>query len=256
MIISDDHRLAFVHIPKCAGVSVKQPLRQIDSTAGFYSRIADHPELGRIHYAHIVLRDLARYFPEDFRKVADYRTFAVVRDPVPRFLSALSQRMREFKQIAQSQITAERIELEAEAVIRLLEREPDRLGLELVHFNRQIDYVDLDGRRYIDDLFAIEKIGALTRYVAERTGIDVTEERKNRSTELRFARLRPIVRALRRPYAAAIPYRWRAAMRARLVAAGVYRDVDKQALLPRGGRIEGFVRAYYAADFELHAANR
>jgi hypothetical protein len=256
MIISDDHRLAFLHVPKCAGVSVRQPLGQIDSTAGFYSRIGDHPDLGRIHFAHIVLRDLAGHFPEDFGKVRDYRSFAVVRDPILRFVSALSQRLREFKHAAQSEITAKRIEEEASDVIRQLDKGPDRLCLELVHFNRQIDYIDLDGVRIVDDVFAIERMAELMRYISERTGIAIGESRENRSTELRAGGLRPLVRALRRPYAAVVPYALRHRIRSGLLAAGVYGDVNKETLLPAGGRIEGFIRTYYAADFELHAASR
>ncbi len=83
--------------------------------------------------------------------------FAVVRDPRARFLSAIFQRLREFKKAAQSEITADRVETEAAEVIAMLERTPERLDLEYVHFNRQVDYLDHDGERLVDEIFAIER---------------------------------------------------------------------------------------------------
>lgn len=255
MIISDNHRFAFVHIPKCAGVSVKRPLRAIDTTQGYFSRIGEHAEMGRIHLAHITLRDLAQHFPDETAKLHDYRAFAVVRDPSERFLSALFQRLREFRHFNQSEITRGRIEQEAAEVIRYLESAPERLDLEHVHFNRQSDYVFHGGKRVVDDIFPIERMADIIAYVADRTGIAVEEERRNRSTEVRFAAVRPLVRLLRRPYAALVPYALRNRVRTRLVGAGIYGDVDTRKMIRAGGYIDGFVRSYYAEDFELHAAS-
>ena len=255
MIISDHHRFAFVHIPKCAGVSVKHPLRAIDTTAGYFDRIGEHDAMGRIHFAHITLRDLAEHFPGEAAKLRDYRAFAVVRDPTQRFLSALFQRLREFRQLNQSDITRDRIEQEAADVIRYLESDPVRLDLEHVHFNRQSDYVFQAGERIVDDIFPIERMADIVAYVADRTGISVEEERRNRSTEVRFAVVRPLVRLLRRPYAALVPYALRNHLRNRLVSAGIYGDVNKGAMLPAGGYVDGFVRSYYKQDFALHAAS-
>lgn len=256
MILSDDHRLAFIHIPKCAGVSVKQPLRAIDSTGGRFSRIGDHPALGRIHYAHIVLRDLAEHFPEEWEKLRAYQSFAVVRDPTERFVSAMFQRLREFKGANQSDITPERIEQEAGAVIRYLETAPGRLDLEHVHFNRQADYLQIGEKRVVEHIFAIENMGAILSFIERSTGIRVEEERKNRSTEVRFSSLKPIIRMLRAPYAGIVPYAARNRIRSQLIRAGLYADAAKRPLVKPGGRLEGFIRSYYAQDFELHAAHR
>jgi hypothetical protein len=256
MIISDEHRLAFIHIPKCAGVSVKQPLRTIDSTHGNFSRIGDHPVLGRIHYAHILLRDLADHFPEEWTKLRDYRSFAVVRDPTERFTSAMFQRLREFKGLNQSDITPQRFEAEADEVMRHLENTPERLGLEYVHFNRQTDFLFLDGKRIVETLFPIENMAAITAYIARETGVAVQEERKNRSTEIRLGSLKPVARLLRRPYAALVPYAARNKLRQKMVNAGLYTDAKRRPLVRAGSSIEGFIRSYYAEDLKIHAACR
>ncbi len=255
MIISDDHRLVFVHIPKCAGVSVKAPLRIIDSSAGAFSRIGDHAALGRIHYAHIVLRDLADHFPQEWDKLRAYNSFAVVRDPAERFVSAMFQRLREFKGMAQSTITPALIEEEADEVIRALEATPDRLPLELVHFNRQADYLFLDGAQVVRRIFPIEHMDAIIAHIARETGIKVSEEKKNRSTEFRFGAVRPIIRTLRKPYAALVPYAARNHLRAKMSKAGLYTDAKKPAMLRPDGRVEGFIRAFYAEDSDIHAAS-
>lgn len=255
MIISDDHRLVFVHIPKCAGVSVKAPLRAIDSTDGAFSRIGDHPALGRIHYAHLVLRDMAAHFPAEWEKLKDYNSFAVVRDPADRFVSAMFQRLREFKGLAQSAITPALIEEEASEVIRTLERTPERLDLQYVHFNRQTDYLFYDGEQMVQHIFPIEHMPAIIAFIAQSTGITVAEEKKNRSTEFRFATIKPLIRLIRAPYAALVPYAVRNRLRSKMTQAGLYADAKKPAMLRPGGRVEGFVRAYYAEDTKTHAAS-
>lgn len=251
MIISDDHKLVFVHIPKCAGVSVKQPMRAIDSTQGYFSRIGDHPQMGRIHFAHIVLADMAEHFPEEWAKLRTYQSFAVIRDPAERFLSAMFQRLREFRGYAQSAITADIIEQESAEVIRYLESAPTRLDLEHVHFNRQVDYLFLKGEQIVEHVFPIEHMPALIDFIASRTGIRIEEARENRSTEFRF---KPLVRMLRRPYAALVPYVARNRMRSHMMNAGLYTDAKKPAMVRAGGRLDGFIRSYYAEDCAFHAA--
>ena len=88
MIIDDEHRVAFVHIPKCGGTSVRNQLAAIDSCKGeFYGR-RPHERLGLLDYCHIPLQTLAREFPTAYEKVGAYQSFAIVREPHARFASA------------------------------------------------------------------------------------------------------------------------------------------------------------------------
>lgn len=255
MIISDEHRFAFVHVPKCAGTSVKSALRAIDSTAGRFERIADHPAMGMTHCAHIPLRDLAAFFPSDFRKVRDYRSLALVREPTERFVSAIFQQLREFKHYPQSGITGEVVAAEAEAVMRYLAADPARLDLEHVHFNRQTDFIELEGQRIVKRILSIERMADAVSFIAESTGVSVGGEHENRTTELRFRALRPVQRLLRRPYAL-VPQARRQRIRDGFTRAGLYRGVAKQQFVRRGGVLEGFLHDYYARDFALYAESR
>ena len=73
--------------------------------------------------------------------------------------------------------------------------------------------------------------------------------------EFRFDAVKPLIRALRKPYAALVPYAARNRLRSKMTNAGLYTDAKKPAILRPGGRVESFIRAYYAEDSRLHAAS-
>ncbi|WP_293882175.1 sulfotransferase family 2 domain-containing protein [Sphingomonas sp.] len=254
MIISDQHRFAFVHIPKCAGTSVRKALRPIDETIGTFDHIAEHPQMGLIHYSHITLPDLALFFPDHFNKVQSFRSLAIVRDPVDRFFSAIFQRLREFKKFDQSQITAPIISQEAAQVIQHLQASRERLDLEYVHFNRQSDYVFNAGERIVDQVIALDRLDDAARYIETCTGIRLAPQgRENRTADLRFQSLKPIVRALRAPYVALVPHAKRERLRRGLIRVGIYGDVEKQQFVKPGSTLDTFLHDYYRQDFELVA---
>jgi len=251
MVIDDKHHLVFVHIPKCAGTSVRRALRPLDCSNGAFAELADHPQMGRIHLAHLSLADLAAFFPDAFAKVRDYTAFAIMRDPADRFLSAIFQRLREFGGVAQSDFTAAMIRDEAISVRRQLEA-PQRLAAELVHFTRQCDFVEHSGQRLVPHIFSVRQMTEVSRFVFEHTGIEIGREKHNRTTVVRMGALRPLQRALRRPYARHVTAERRQAVREWMMRAGFYKDLPKQsfALDPA---TDAFVRAYYERDFTLLA---
>ncbi len=252
MIISDDHRFVFVHVPKCAGTSLRHALRAIDSSGGAFRAIGEHPEMGSVHFAHLPLADVARYFPQAFEKVCDYRSMAIVRDPLDRFFSAIFQRLREFGGTGQSAITPEMIEREAAAIIRHLESRPARLDAEHVHFNRQADFIEFDGRQIVRQVFPLERLADAVRWIAQTTGVEIGEERRNRTTEFSISSLRPIQRLLRAPYARLIPAERRTKIREQMARAGFYRDIPKQRFVSPGGVAEQFIRHHYSRDFAIY----
>src|ERR1700756_1678559 len=96
MIINDPHEVVFVHVPKCGGTSIRLQLAEMDSYKGAFQYKGEHPDLGKIHYAHIPLQFLSAAFPDAFDKVSRYKSFALLRDPFDRFASATFQRLEEF----------------------------------------------------------------------------------------------------------------------------------------------------------------
>ncbi len=257
MIVSDQHKFAFVHIPKCAGTSVRKALRPIDETIGKFDQIAHHPEMGMIHYGHITLPDLEAHFPDYYAKLCRFRSVAIVRDPQDRFFSAVFQRLREFKGYQQSQITSSVVDSEARALVVHLEATTERLDLQHVHFNRQSDYVWNDNVRVVGRVFALHRLHDAAKYIEECTGVQlIAEDRENRTAELRFSALKPLAKTLRGPYAALVPLALRDRVRARLTRAGLYGDVEKSQFAKSGSYLSGFLKDYYQQDFELFAAAR
>lgn len=252
MIISDDHRFVFVHVPKCAGTSFRRALRTIDTSDGEFWRIGEHPEMGKVHFAHLTLSDLTQYFPVTFARVCDYQSMAIVRDPRDRFFSAIFQRLREFRGQGQSAITPAMVEAEAEAIQRYLESGPERLDLEHVHFNRQCDFIELDGRRIVRQVFTLDRMEDAASYVARITGVKIGGERRNRTTEMRFRALKPLQRMLRTPYSLLVSAKLRTDIREKMTRAGFYEDVSKQEYIQPGNMIDGFILDYYARDFLLY----
>lgn len=88
------HRnIYFAHVPKCGGTSIEYALAAADVELGFIDESLWR-EKSRLWYKsspqHITERDLSRLLPPSMR---DYE-FAIVRDPVARFISAFNHNRR------------------------------------------------------------------------------------------------------------------------------------------------------------------
>ena len=79
MIVSDEHRFVFIHIPKCAGGSVRSVLRELDSTGGRFSETYEmHRMIGKVDMTHIPLNVLRENYPDVYKKIEDYYFFEFV----------------------------------------------------------------------------------------------------------------------------------------------------------------------------------
>ncbi|RUO76951.1 sulfotransferase family 2 domain-containing protein [Idiomarina seosinensis] len=174
MIINHSHRFAFIHIPKCAGTSVRKVLQEFDDLDGRHtSRVDIHPKLGNLDYVHIPLFILKEFFPAEFTQVESYWSFAVVRDPFKRFGSSVSQRLKMYSNKPIHKCEEKDIKAAIHESIDFLKRtESDKelLPPEFIHFQRQIDFIELDGKRVIDTLFTVDNIGVLLKEFEQRIG--------------------------------------------------------------------------------------
>jgi hypothetical protein len=180
MIIDDKHRVIFQHIPKCGGTSVREQLKEVDSYDGqFYGRVT-HETLGSIDLAHLPLHYFRTCYPDQFAKFATYESFAIVRDPYARFVSATFERLAVFRGIRQTAATPSLAMGEAEASIAWL-RERDRFcDAGYIHFARQTDFISLDGRAIIGNLHTLEDMAGLGEGLSRLTGLNFDPEtRKN-----------------------------------------------------------------------------
>lgn len=174
MIISDKYRFVFIHIPKCAGTAVRKPLQSFDSCKRrFTGRVDDHAVLGRLDYVHIPLFALSEHFPTEFKAVRDYWSFAVMRDPFARFASSVSQRLNMYSDQPIHKRSLEEVRSVVDECIEHLSRQPRNQNLlspEYIHFQKQVDFIRVDGLRIIDTLYTVDAIGDLIGDVSRCVG--------------------------------------------------------------------------------------
>jgi len=263
MIISNTHRFAFVHVPKCAGTTVRHPLQAFDDCNGAHTgRVGDHPVLGNLDYVHIPLFTLRDHFKEEFRAVTDYWSFVVVRDPFARFASSVSQRLKRYsaKPIHRSNL-GDITKVIAES-IDYLSRQPrcnHRLPPEYIHFQKQIDYIELDGEQIVNSLYTVDDVDKLLEEVGQRVGRSLgqssqaggAQPRANQSIVFRNDFLRWVIETAR-PLSNQV---------SRLLPEGAKQRVRDQIYIPRDQRmkdlfaadyVQDFIRDYYAEDIALY----
>lgn len=181
MIINDAYKFAFIHIPKCAGTSARQFLQRFDETGGqFTSRVDLHPDLGSINYVHIPLFVLRQYFSKEYKKLCEYSTFALLRDPFARFPSSMAQHLKDYSTGGIYDLSQEKVLEKVEQVVVCLEKHASPQTLlpkEYIHFQRQIDYVQ-DGDRYIvDNIFNCGQLSSMLMEICGIAGLDIRTER-------------------------------------------------------------------------------
>lgn len=262
MIINDQHQLAFIHIPKCAGTSVRKSLQPFDSRYGmFTNRVDNHPDLGQLDYVHIPVYTLSEYFPEEFAAVRDYWSFAVMRDPLVRFASSVSQRMKMYSDQPIQKRSLREIRTVIDESIDYLSRKPRGRHLlppEYIHFQKQADYIELDGVRILDRIYTVNQIDALMADVEQRVGQSQVESntaggvtQANRTVVFRNEFLRRVIetaRPITDRLGKVLPESTK-----QMVRDCVYVPRDQRMkVLFESDDVQVFIRQYYADDIALY----
>jgi hypothetical protein len=254
MIIDDEHRVAFVHIPKCGGTSVRRQLAAFDSCQGFFYDRRDHEALGRLDYCHIPLAFLAAHFRAVFDKVAAYRAFALVRDPHSRFVSATFERLALFGGVRRTTATVSEALQEAERTMDWLSQHEAFCDPAYIHFARQIDYVALDGRRIVENVFAVEDMAAFGAEIARLTGAPFDPDRRENANFASPSRLLTLLHVAKPLYSRLTTWSQREAILKALRRWKLQTPDSLYEAFRRNRRIADFVESYYAEDFALHDA--
>jgi hypothetical protein len=254
MIICPSHRFVFVHIPKCAGTSIRLQLRSCDDQHIFMGRTGQHPVLGTLDYAHIPLRHLHTHFPDAYQSLQDFDSFAMVRDPLERFGSALRQVLWQYEKRPMTLIPPQEVRDRTLEILDELAPCLDDPPHRFVFFTRQIDYVDDQGQRVVKNLIPITLTAELLTYFSHRSGVALDAGRhSNRNVDLRIkggaGRLAYRVNAaLRR----SLPERAHARIKGAMlkVLARKTSAAQSSGLLDMA-EVKHFVAHHYAADIDL-----
>jgi len=261
MIISDKYHFVFIHIPKCAGSTVRSLLQGLDDTHGaFTGRVERHPELGLVDYVHIPLFVLKIYFPSEFDKVKRFYSFTVVRDPFSRFPSSFSQHLKRYGKEAVKDLSLKELKFEVTRVINYLSNQPGGQALlpaDYIHFQPQYDYIYLQGERVVDRVFGLDKIDALVADLNRFIGSDVIKwqseriENINQATVYRNELIRqmispllPLAQKVVRPL---LPLCVHEALRGLVYVHQTQRVAD----IFDSDYVRSFIKEYYREDIEL-----
>ena len=262
MRYSDEHSLAFIHIPKCAGISVMKSLeetmrrpnaeRELDRGDSWAEKML-HPELGYIHWAHLPVPYLRTHFPATYGLIASGRSFAILRDPQARFISAVGQRLREFLDVKAEEITQQRIVEEAERTAEWLQNLEVFCDREFIHFAPQLWFVEdgtgVTGKGQPTTLFAIERLDQLEAWLSEALGatIEIEQHHVSYSAKNEYQSLHKAIASTGRTM---VPKAVRKALTPVLHKLPMYKKSSTKYQLP--DHLVKFVNSYYEKDRLLH----
>lgn len=263
MIIDDKHKIAFVHIPKCAGTTLRQHLQEYDRSQGkFTDRVDMHEKLGMLDYVHIPLFVLKEHFPEEFQRVQQYWSFAVIRDPYSRFASSVSQRLKMYGSKPIEALSEKEVRQEVESCIEFIKnnaREQVLLPHDYIHFQRQVDYIYLGKEKIVDAVYATEKVDDLVDILMEKMGhtsevlikVKNNEKRKNNTVVYRndFVRfLMRIIKPFNRILVSVMPERLKETFKRKVY---VGRD-ERMGSVFSDPSVKRFIDDYYHQDIKLY----
>lgn len=164
MIINDKHKFCFIHIPKCAGTYVRNPLQQFDDTHGKFTKyVGVHEDLGMLDYVHIPLGILRKFFQREYECIKNYHSFTVIRDPFSRFPSSFSQRIKLYGDKSILVMSKKEIQKSVDEVINYLEKqkEVELLPYDYIHFQPQVSYVYDNDECLVNRVYLLEKVDKL-----------------------------------------------------------------------------------------------
>ena len=270
MLLYDKAGLAFIHVPKNGGKSIRGaldaacPINLVPTAADLGMPVEQlvaeyesgqgvrHPVLGQVKIEHLPLAFWEEHFPRTFAAFAPLKSFVMLRDPRDRFFSAVLQRLGEYKDLKNLRADDPQVTEEALRVCEWLGAHESFCDIDHIHFTRQADYVRLRGERKISAIFPIHATAAAARWVQRETGlaIEVAHEHARREPKRWAKSLQPVARfvgrrLIPRPVKRAIYPLWR--------GSGVFDDASKRYQTIRlDSEVEQFVSKYYFEDAKLY----
>jgi hypothetical protein len=191
MLLYDKAGLAFIHVPKNGGKSMRAaldaacPINLAPTAADFgisvEQLVADyesgrgvtHPVLGQVKIEHLPLVFWEEHFPRTFAAFTPLKSFVVLRDPRDRFFSAVLQRLGEYKDLKNLRADDPLVTQEALRVCEWLSIREAFCDIDHIHFTRQADYVMLHGARRVSAIFPIDAAAAAAQWVGRETGLSI-----------------------------------------------------------------------------------
>ena len=263
MIISTEKNFTFIHIPKNAGSNIREVIKKYDKYHGDFNSFIVHPLLGETHSGHLTLSEIERNYPIQYREILDSVCFTVLRNPHDRFISALSQRLREFKNFLPVEVTQDNLAKEAREVLSLIQgKSSEELPVELIHFRKQIDYIfDQNGNQVVKNIFDIKNIPSIFDWLNSEFSLDIVyiddQIKQNATMEIKNPFIKifsyPFLIALK-PLINKIPNTIKHNIKVSLIKFGIYGRSDSKSIgfYEKNLSINKMVKDYYHEDIALY----
>ena len=253
MIISKAHDFGFVHIPKCAGSTIRQQLRDKDDLSGRFYHTMILPEVGRINANHVRLETLEQFFPDTLTALRQVVSHAIVREPHERFRSAVAQHLRG-RGTNPADMSDTELASEVAQLMTMIEDDTDFQNIQNTIFFRQTDFIFLHGERVVEHLFLMENIQDLFDRMESVHGLTLKRDTVwNPTVSYRVPGTAGSLNRLKTLAQRVLPHRHYAALRDLGVALFTTRGVPKlEALLTGSDDVRAFVERFYADDIALY----
>jgi hypothetical protein len=245
MIISDQKRFVFVHIPKCGGTSVRKALMPYKTPhIGLGGAVGDHRPLFRVKQDYPIIWD----------KLTRYNSFTIVRQPEPRFFSCVMQRLIDFSGISMPTENDFRRACAADAAFLANHSDSHTWPDEYVHFIPQSEYIFHCDTKVVKFLFALERPDELMSYLSSKIGVSFLDglSHERRSIGARHSALRKPAQLASKALKPLLESHRFAPAKTILKQIATKNFSAQQVLGPADYKnYEMFAREFYAADFQL-----
>lgn len=247
MILNTEKQRCFVHIPKCAGTSVRKVLSHYhDADPAYLNRWIRTDGYGIRYAGHLTAHQLKATDPATYALVNRATIYAVIRDPAERFMSAVYQYCFQELQPSQyiSQSGLSNIVGELLRDLHKAFKDCAPLPVELTHFTPQVEFLSYPEAKL--KLYPISDVSMLVRDFSDGL-IDLTPMtfvHENQTRHFKNDMIRRLAKYGRR-------------MLPLVVKQNSLFFRFKGTLLKEGGRVELtqaqeiLLRDWYAEDFEL-----
>ena len=270
MLICERAQIAFTQIPKNGTKSVCSALNasfgidhsHIAADLGWsedrYRHVYDNgphyflDALGKNNLVHLPLQAWREHFPQTFAAFCSAHSFALVRRPRERFISAVMQRLGEVRGKQAVRVDDPIVCEEAVTVCAWLDQRGPFNDQPFIHFNRQIDYIDLDGERIVDAVFSIRHTHDAEAWIESKTGTQITIKREHVRREPKPAAklLNPALRVIGRRL---VPQSIRETVYPHWRNSKLFQSAfQRYDAVDLGAEVESFIAQHYAADFILY----
>lgn len=254
MIISPRHRFVFVHIPKCAGTSVRTQIVKCDPDHISMGEVGTHPELGTIDFGHVPLPILRQHFPCEYDYLERFTSYAVVRDPLERFGSSLRQMLWRYDQRPMTLIPADELRQLTLKTLGNVADELDNPSSKFIFFARQRDFIYDGDCGMVDHLIPMKLVPDFIAHIGRITNTPMEAgTRSNQNVELRFKKIGGLAYRVNDILRRALPLD----MHARIKDSALRLLSAKKSAAEASGilqmdEVRAFVDRYYAEDAQIY----